>query len=228
MEEGLVSDLADIFELTIGDLLPLERFAEKKADKIILAIEQSKEVRLDKFLFALGIRHLGEETADLIMRDIIKKLQTSNFKLQNKEIKNPRDIGEFFSKRTIAEWASIKGIGEKSAESISEWFALEKHRAMLHRMTALGVEITLPEQPASDAMPAFSGKTFVLTGELASFTRDAAKSMIKELGGSVAGSVSSKTDYVVAGENPGSKFDKAKELGVAVLDEEGFNALIGK
>jgi DNA ligase (NAD+) len=221
MEEGLISDLADIFELTIGDLLPLERFAEKKADKIILAIEQSKKVRLDKFLFALGIRHLGEETADLIMRDIIKGTRN-----QESGIKNPRDIGEFFSKRTTAEWVSIKGIGEKSAESISEWFADEKHQAMLHQMTVLGVEIVLPEQSASDVVLPFSGKTFVLTGELASFTRDAAKSMIKEMGGSVTGSVSKKTDYVVAGENPGSKFDKAKELGVAVLDEEGFKALI--
>jgi DNA ligase (NAD+) len=221
MEEGLISDLADIFELTIGDLLPLERFAEKKADKIILAIEQSKKVRLDKFLFALGIRHLGEETADLIMRDIIKGIRN-----QESGIKNPRDIGEFFSKRTTVEWVSIKGIGEKSAESISEWFADEKHQAMLHQMTVLGVEIVLPEQSASDVVLPFSGKTFVLTGELASFTRDAAKSMIKEMGGAVSGSVSSKTDYVVAGENPGSKFDKAKELGVAVLDEEGFKALI--
>nr|MBP7822581.1 NAD-dependent DNA ligase LigA [Candidatus Moranbacteria bacterium] len=223
MEEGLISDLADIFELTIGDLLPLERFAEKKADKIILAIEQSKKVRLDKFLFALGIRHLGEETADLIMRDIIKGIRN-----QESGIKNPRDIGEFFSKRTTAEWVSIKGIGEKSAESISEWFADEKHQAMLHQMTVLGVEIVLPEQSASDVVSPFSGKTFVLTGELASFTRDAAKSMIKEMGGAVSGSVSLKTDYVVAGENPGSKFDKAKELGVAVLDEEAFKQLLGR
>ena len=214
MEEGLVSDLADIFELTIGDLLPLERFAEKKADKIILAIEQSKKVRLDKFLFALGIRHLGEETAYLISQNEIRNT------------KYPNDIGDMFSKRTIAEWMSIKGIGEKSAESISEWFANEKHQVMLHRMTALGVEIVLPKQSTSDVASSFSGKTFVLTGELASFTRDAAKSMIKELGGSVAGSVSRKTDYVVAGENPGSKFDKAKELGVKILNEEEFQKML--
>ncbi len=221
INEGLISDVADIFELTIGDLLPLERFAEKKADKIILAIEQSKKVRFDKFLFALGIWHLGEETADLIMRNIIKGIKN-----QESGIKNPRDIGEFFSKRTTEEWVSIKGIGEKSAESISEWFLDEKHQMMLHRMSELGVEITLPERVRDESLLPFAGKTFVLTGELASFTRDAAKSMIKERGGSVAGGVSRKTDYVVAGENPGSKFNKAKELGVAVLDEEGFKNLI--
>jgi len=226
MDEGLVSDMADIFELTTGDLLPLERFAEKKADKIILAIEQSKKVRLDKFLFALGIRHLGEETADLIMRDIIKKNQKSKIKNQKEGIKNPKDVAELFSSMAREEWLVVKGIGEKSAESISEWFRDEKHRLVLGRLAELGMEIWLPEQSGNTESLPLSGKVFVLTGELSSFTRDDAKSMIKKLGGSVTGSVSSKTDYVVAGENPGSKFDKAKELGVKVLDEEGFKQLI--
>jgi DNA ligase (NAD+) len=232
MDEGLVSDLADIFELTIGDLLPLERFAEKKADKIILAIERSKQVRLDKFLFALGIRHVGEETADLIMKDIIKKFQIPNSKFQNKseirntEMKNPRDIADVFSRMTEEDWTEVKGIGEKSAESIAEWFRDEKHQLILSRMAELGVEIVLPELQENEESLLFAGKSFVLTGELASFTRDAAKSMIKERGGSVTGSVSKKTDFVVAGENPGSKLDKAKELGVAVLDETKFKELI--
>ncbi|MGB5018278.1 MAG: BRCT domain-containing protein, partial [Candidatus Moraniibacteriota bacterium] len=232
MDEGLVSDLADIFELTIGDLIPLERFAEKKADKIILAIEQSKRVRLDKFLFALGIRHVGEETADLIMKDIIKKFQIPNSKfqikskIQNTKIKNPKDIGELFSEMTEEEWMAIKGIGEKSAESIAEWFQDEKHQLVLSRMAELGVEIVLPELQENEEFLSLTGKTFVLTGELASFTRDAAKSMIKERGGSVTGSVSKKTDFVVAGENPGSKLDVAKELGVTVLDETKFKELI--
>ncbi len=232
MDEGLVSDLADIFELTVGDLLPLERFAEKKADKVILSIEQAKRVRLDKFLFALGIRHVGEETADLIMKDIIKKFQIPNSKFQikseihNTKIKNPKDIGELFSEMTEEEWTAIKGIGEKSAESIAEWFQDEKHQLVLSRMAELGVEIVLPELQENEESLSLTGKTFVLTGELASFTRDAAKSMIKERGGSVTGSVSKKTDFVVAGENPGSKLDVAKELGVKILNEEEFKKMV--
>lgn len=232
MDEGLVSDLADIFELTIGDLLPLERFAEKKADKIILAIEAAKRVRLDKFLFALGIRHVGEETADLIMKDIIKKFQIPNSKfqikseIQNTKIKNPDDILQIFSRRTIEDWTEVKGIGEKSAESIAEWFRDEKHRVILRRMAELGVEIFLLESPENEESLLFAGKTFVLTGELTSFTRDAAKSMIKERGGSVTGSVSKKTDFVVAGENPGSKYAVALELGVKILGEEEFQNIL--
>ncbi len=232
MDEGLVSDLADIFELTIGDLLPLERFAEKKADKIILAIEQAKRVRLDKFLFSLGIRHVGEETADLIMKDIIKKFQIPNSKfqikseIQNTKIKNPKDLAEIFSAMMEEEWTAMKGIGEKSAESIVEWFRDERHRSVLTRLSELGVEIILPEFSENEEFLPLAGKSFVLTGALTSFTRDAAKSMIKERGGSVTGSVSKKTDFVVAGENPGSKFTVAQTLGVRILNEKEFKDLI--
>jgi DNA ligase (NAD+) len=232
MNEGLVSDLADIFELTAGDLAPLERFAEKKADNIILAIEAAKEARLDKFLFALGIRHVGEETADLIMQSMMKEFLITNNQFPNKSqfqnvrIKNLKDVIEYFPKVSIEDWASIKGIGEKSAESIREWFRDEKHRSLLNRLSELGVEIKLPKQPADVGALPFAGKTFVLTGELVSFTREAAKSMIKQYGGSVTGSVSKKTDFVVAGENPGSKLDVAKKLGVTVLDETEFKKMV--
>jgi DNA ligase (NAD+) len=112
------------------------------------------------------------------------------------------------------------------AKSIREWFRDEKHRSLLNRLSELGVEIKLPKQPADVGALPFAGKTFVLTGELVSFTREAAKSMIKQYGGSVTGSVSKKTDFVVAGENPGSKLDVAKKLGVTVLDETEFKKMV--
>lgn len=120
----------------------------------------------------------------------------------------------------------INGIGEKSAESLEEWFGDAKNRELLRRLEEEGVEIIVPEKKAV-ASSAFDGKIFVLTGELSSFTRDEAKAMIKEKGGSVSSSVSRKTDYVVAGENPGSKLDNAEELGVKVIDEEEFKKLLG-
>ncbi len=220
MNEGLVSDFADIFELTEGDLIPLERFADKKAEKLIEAIDRSKRVRFDKFLFGLGIRHVGEESAILIAHH-----WKSITGYRNTE--SPRDIGNIFSSLRLDDWLSIKGIGEKSAESLSEWFKDPKRLETLQRMDKLGVRVFFSEGELRTE-GRFSGKTFVLTGELSSFTRDEAKDMIRKNGGAVSSSVSRKTDFVVAGENPGSKFEKARELGVTLLDEDQFKELLGE
>lgn len=209
MNEGLVSDVADIFELTVGDLAPLERFADRKAEKLVQSIENARRVPLEKFLFALGIRHVGEETAYLIARGV----EESDFKT----------LLEKFTLMSAEEWTAIRGIGEKSAESLRSWFADSKHQAMLARLWELGVSIVLSEN--SGEPQTLLGQTFVLTGELSSFTRDAAKDMIQKRGGSVSSSVSRKTSYVVAGENPGSKLEHAKKLGVKIVDEEGFKSL---
>jgi DNA ligase (NAD+) len=231
MDEGLVTDMADIFALQPGDLAPLERFAEKSAEKLSETIARAKRVPFAKFLFALGIRHVGEETADLITRSVIREFPISNFQFPNKsqfsnfQIKNLKDVAERFPVISKEEWMAIKGIGEKSAESLMEWFNEGKNQELFRRLEEEGVEIILPEVRATDALP-LAGRSFVLTGELVSFTRDEAKAMIKEKGGAVSSSVSRKTDYVVAGENPGSKYDKAKELGVKILDEEGFKELL--
>ena len=122
-------------------------------------------------------------------------------------------------------WMSINGIGEKSAESLVEWFSDVKNQELLRTLAAEGVEIRLPRQKAP-AEQSLRGLTFVLTGEMVSFTRDAAKAMIKEKGGDVAASVSRKTDYVVAGKNPGSKLAKAREFGVKILSENEFINLL--
>lgn len=213
MNVGLISDVADIFELTIGDLAPLERFADRKAEKLVQSIENARRVPLERFLFALGIRHVGEETAHLIAEGMRE---------------SAADFDALIARLTLLdteEWIAIKGIGEKSAESLRAWFADPKHQSMLDRLRELGVSVVPPESSGEPQI--FQGQTFVLTGELDSFTRDAAKDMIQKRGGSVSSSVSRKTSYVVAGEHPGSKYDKAKELGVTILDENGFQELLG-
>ena len=219
VEEGLVSDFADIFELTAGDLAPLERFAETKAEKIVASIESKKRVSLEKFIFALGIRHVGEETALLIAGNL-GSLSTGSEGIM--------DIGSVitaFPRVSPEGWQSVKGIGVKSAEALVAWFDSEKNIEMLERMRTSGVEIDFSavEEPVDTR---FSGKTFVLTGELERFTRDEAKAMIRKYGGTAAESVSRKTDYIVAGPHAGSKLAKAESLGVTVLDEEGFVKMV--
>lgn len=213
MNEGLVRDMADIFALTAGDLAPLERFAEKKADKIAESIASAKTVPAAKFLFALGIHHVGEETADLITRSMIGRT------------KNLKDIIKSFPRVTKEEWMAIPGIGDIVAESLVAWFTDTEHQELLKSLEDEGVRVVFPEKRNTAGEP-WQGKTFVLTGELSSFTRDEAKAMIKSKGGSVSSAVSAKTDYVVAGEHPGSKYDTAKELGVKIVDEEEFKRML--
>jgi DNA ligase (NAD+) len=211
MNEGLVSNFSDIFELTKGDLESLERFAEKSADNLIKAIGNSKKINLPKFLFALGIRHVGEEGAVLIAKAIKKEFSIFNF------IK-------IFPKITKEEWMKIKGVGDKVAESLVKWFDDKENIETLEKMGKLGIIIIFPELQITNYK--LQGKTFVLTGELQNFTRDEAKDMIRKEGGDISSSVSQKTDYVLVGENPGSKFEKAKELGVKIISEDEFRELI--
>ena len=224
MNEGLVSNVADIFELTLGDLKPLERFAEKSAQNLIESIEKSKKITLEKFLYSLGIRYVGEETALLIADAISKEFSIFNFQF-SKNKNNLQDLITIFPRITLEQWLSIKGIGGKSAESLVGWFGNRENIALLEKMESLGVETEFAEK-IQQKNTKLSGKTFVLTGELSGFTRDEAKDIIRKAGGDVSSSVSRKTDYVVAGENPGSKYQKAKELGVNVIEEEEFIKLI--
>lgn len=218
MNEGLVKNSADIFALTPGDLAPLERFAEKSADKLAAAIAAAKRVPLQKFLFALGIRYVGEETAELIAYNA-ERISGK------KKIKNPSDLSEVLAKLSFEDWLGIQGIGEKSAASLAEWFGDAVHQELLETLEKEGVEIMLPEKKMLSEQ-SLRGMTFVLTGELSSFTREAAKAMIKEKGGAVSSTVSQKTDYVVAGENPGSKLAAAQKLGVKIMDEAEFRKLL--
>lgn len=213
LNEGLIKQAADIFELTKDELEPLERFAEKSAQNIIEAIAKNKKISLEKFLYALGIRHVGEETAVLIAKVI------------NTEIRNLADIIKVFPQIKKEDWMRIKGIGDKSAESLDFWFNNRKNLEMLKKMKDLDVEVLIPKLSGEARQGKLQNKTFVLTGELAGFTRDEAKDMIRQAGGNISSSVSIKTDYVLAGENPGSKYDKAKKLGVKIINEEEFKKM---
>lgn len=221
IDEGLVGDPADIFLLKKGDLEPLERFAEKSADNLILAIEKSKKINLEKFLFALGIRHLGEEGAILVKNFILER---NDF--QSGELKKPSQLADIFGKMAIDELTKIDGVGERMAGSILDWFGNEKNKKTLNKLSGAGV--VLEEVPKeNNAKKLFEGKIFVLTGSLKKLTRDQAKDLIRKAGGKASSSVSPKTDFVVAGEEAGSKLDKANELKVKILGEEEFLKMIG-
>lgn len=216
IEEGLISNPADFFELKKGDLEPLERFADKSAQNLIEAIEASKTISLEKLLFSLGIHYIGEETAILVARSLLRFTDQL-----------PSDLKDFlgvFSHVSQKQWESIEGIGPKAAESLHMWFTDPSNQELLKRMDALGVRPAISSARyfaiAETQDSFFFGKTFVLTGELVNFTRDEAKDIIRNRGGKVSSSVSKKTDYVISGQNAGSKLEKAKILGVKIVEEE--------
>lgn len=212
INEGLIKDSADLYELKVGDLQPLERFEEKKAQNIINAIEKSKQVDLAKFIYALGMRYVGEETAVLLSRNA------------DRPISNLSGLIKVMREMNIEALQKIDGIGEKVAQSIYEWFRDKNNIDLLRRLENGG--IMFRRQAANNKQQKLTKKTFVLTGSLAAITRDEAKEKIRSAGGSVSSSVSKNTDYVVAGEEPGSKYEKALKLGVKIINEKEFLKLI--
>lgn len=203
IDEGLVTSAADIFTLTEGDLEGVEGFAEVSSKNLIESIAKKKEQPLSRFLIGLSIPQVGEETA----RDIAEHFHSLE-KIRNA---SPEELEE------------IEGVGGIVAESVHGWFRdAENKRALTELLRYVSVS-----RGRAKASGALSGKTFVLTGTLSSLSRDEAGEEIRRRGGSVSGSVSKSTDYVVAGENPGSKYEKARSLGVAVLDETAFKRLLG-
>lgn len=241
LERGLVSDTADLFFLTYEDLIELPLFKEKKTENILSALSKGKKVPLERFLFSLGIRHIGRETAEIIARRIewptkditVEELeelgaQSSLFGEQKKTVKvhgiAMSDICKTLQGLHTEELAAIDGIGPRVAESILSWIAEEDNRALLHKFENADVLALQPE--GSNTQQIFAGKTFVITGTMESLSRDDATKMVKERGGKVSSSVSKKTDYVLLGENPGSKYDKAKELGITMVDEKEFRTML--
>ncbi|OGD41651.1 hypothetical protein A2833_01495 [Candidatus Azambacteria bacterium RIFCSPHIGHO2_01_FULL_44_55] len=214
MDNNLISDAADLFDLKTGDLVPLERFAEKSAENVIESIQKSKTVPLNKFINALGIPHVGEETAV----DIGKKLVLA------KSINHPRDIVDAVSAMKLEDWRSIPNIGPTVAESIHGYFQDKNNLAFLRKLDKVGVKIVSPK--ASPTPQNFKGKIFVLTGGLETMTRDQAKDKIRERGGDVSSSVGKIIDYVVAGSEPGEKYERAKRLGIKIIDEKQFIKMI--
>ncbi len=210
LDNNLISDAADLFNLEEGDLLPIERFAEKSAQNVVDSIRKSKVIDLYKFIFALGIIHVGEETAIDIGKRVIKQ----------KIIKRPQDIIDAAEKLTLDDWQKIPNIGPKVAESIFGYFKDKNNVAFIKKLDNSGIKIISPE--IKTASPKLEDKTFVLTGSLQTLTREQAKDKIRELGGDISSSVSSSTDYVVAGSEPGEKYEKANKLGVKVINEKEF------
>ncbi|SHK14055.1 NAD-dependent DNA ligase LigA [Rhodothermus profundi] len=206
-ESGLVRRLSDLYRLQLEDLLQLEGFAETRARNLLHAIEASKRRALSRLLFGLGIRHVGKTTAELLVQHFAS-------------------IDELAA-ATVDRLAAIEGIGPITAESIVDWFRVEDNRQLVEELKALGVNTQrLPEEAPAAESPV-RGKTFVLTGALPTLTRKEAEELIKKAGGRVASSVSRHTDYVVVGENPGSKYDRARQLGIPMLDEEELLRLLG-
>ena len=202
-ESGLVKNVADIYKLTKKDLLGLERFADKSAQNIIDEIEGSKKLPLERVIYGLGIRMVGERTAQFLAEHFgsMEALETAS----------------------VEELQNVNEVGPRIAESIVEFFSIAANRKLVSRLREAGLTLTGQKKQRGTKL---AGKTFVLTGTMAHFTRDEAKKMIEDAGGKVTGSVSKKTDYVVAGADAGSKLDKAKELGVAVIDEKGLDQLL--
>lgn len=203
LDVGLIANFDDIFTLKKGDLLNLPRFAEKSVDNLLEAIDKSRDVPLDRFLVSLSIPQFGEETA----RDVASHFGTLE-----------KIIGA-----SLEELMSVYGVGDVVAKSIHEWFSQKENKQLVIRLQK---QVAVKSVEKSLKSNRFSGKTFVLTGTLSGMSRDEAKAKILENGGQVSGSVSSKTSFVVAGENPGSKIDEAQRLGVAVLDERAFLKLL--
>jgi DNA ligase (NAD+) len=199
---GLVKDPADFFTLQEGDVEPLERFAEKSAKNVVQAIRTSQTVTLDRFIYGLGILHVGAQTA----RDVANAFGT----LEKLRQARKEDLVE------------IEGVGVKVGESIYNFFQDKNSAELIDKLLKVGVTVKQPEKPKSNKL---NGKTFVVTGTLATMSREEAEARVREMGGKVSGSVSAKTDYVVVGASPGSKYDKAKKLGVKTIDEQEFMAL---
>jgi DNA ligase (NAD+) len=216
IDEGFIKNFADLFDLTVGDIEGLDRFGEKSAQNVIHTIQTHKKITLARFLYALGIRNVGTETAIDLAEFLATKLDGDN-----------KQLTEVLKNTTLEEWNSIRDVGPVVSQSIFDYFQSPDAQTFIHDLLKKGVEIILPELTKVQHV-GVTGKTFVFTGTLDTMTRDEAKDKARALGGEISESVSKKTDYVVAGIEAGSKLDKAQALGVKVLSEDDFLALIKK
>jgi DNA ligase (NAD+) len=203
LDRGLVHSVADLYSLKKEDLIALDRFAEKSTEALLEEIDRSRKSGLARVLMGLGIRFVGERTAELLAQEFgsIEALESA----------------------TAEELERVEEVGPRISQAILEFFAQPTNRELVERLKKIGVEMTAEKKQRSAQL---AGLTFVLTGTLPTLTRDEAKRMIEAAGGKTASSVSKKTSYVVAGEEAGSKLDKALKLKVPVLDEAGLLALL--
>ena len=203
IERGRLKDVSDIYFLTERDFEDIEGFGEKSIQNLLAAVDESRRRPLVNLLRALGIPHVGGTAAELLALELgsLEKLESMS----------------------AEELEAIEGIGPVIAQSIAAFFEEPRNREVLDRLRAGGVE---PKSPAAKKKGPLSGRTFVITGGLESLSRDEATKAVEDRGGKVTSSVSKKTDYVVVGDNPGSKYDKALQLGIETLDEKAFKKLL--
>lgn len=205
VDEELIRDVADLYALSVDDLMPLERMGEKLATNIVTAIQTSKERTLDRVIFALGIRHVGEHLAAVLAE-------------------NYPDYHDLM-RASEEDLITIDEVGPEVARSIVSFFIEPFNQALIDRLREAGVTMSASREEKGTAL---GGKTFVFTGSLSLFSRNEAKERVQALGGKVTSSVSKKTDFVVAGEDPGSKYEKARSLGVTILTETEFHDLVAR
>jgi DNA ligase (NAD+) len=219
VERGLVKDVADIYRLQKQDLLSLERMGDKSAQNVLSEIANSKRLPLERVLYGLGIRFVGERTAEFLAQHF------GSMEALVEAATQPD------AEASLAELQQVEEVGPRIAASIREFFCEEKNLQLIERLKGDsakdGLEALWKKRAKKQRGTALAGKTFVLTGTLEKRTRDEAKRLIEDAGGKVSGSVSKKTSYLVAGADPGSKLDKARELGVQVLNEQEFERLLG-
>jgi DNA ligase (NAD+) len=203
VDRRMIKDVADLYRLSKEDLAGMERMADKSAQNILNAIERSKKKPLAKFIYALGIRHVGEHLSEVLVNEL-------------------KSLSIFF-RVTEEELLAIKEVGPELAQSVVRFFRDQRNREVLEKLLAAGLSIV---EPGVDKTAKLEGLTFVFTGALASFTRDEARDLVESLGGRTASSISKKVDYVVAGEDPGSKYERAKRLGIKILTENQFRQMV--
>ncbi len=202
-DSGRVKNIADVYSLTLEDLLALPLFAEKRAENLLQQIQDSKRRPLGKLIYGLGIRHVGEKLAEVF---------AENFSLDELQRASAVDLQK------------VPDVGEVVAESVAEFFQNPEVKTLLSRLKKAGLNFERAQRKRTGSK--LEGKSFVFTGELSSMTRDEAGEKVKALGAKTSGSVSGKTSFVVVGDSPGSKADKARQLGVTILDEKEFLELI--
>jgi DNA ligase (NAD+) len=204
VDKGMVKDIADLYALTQDDLASLERMAEKSAQNLIQALEQSKHPTLARFIYALGIRHVGEHIAQVLARNLLSL--------------------DALAKATEEDLIEILEIGPEVAQSVTRFFGDKGNQKEIERLLKAGIKIAEPKTKKEEPL---KGKTFLFTGALEGMTRSEAKDLVEQLGGEVTSSAGKGVDYVVVGKEPGSKYAKARELGLTIIDEEVFQKLVG-
>lgn len=206
VDSNLVHSVADLYELSIEQLLTLDRMGKKSAEKIVTAIGHSKEQPWSRVLFGLGIRHIGSVNAQTLTQTFPKV--------------------ELLAQATPEQIEAVPGFGSEIAQSVYEWFQNHSNQELIDRLRQAGVQLEGETAPVAQVETAITGKTFVITGTLPTLKRDEAQALIQQAGGKVSDSVSKKTDYLVAGEKAGSKLEKAQSLGISILSEADLKALI--